>query len=525
MKESLLTILFILGFSRFGAFAETVSLDSLDFYISRQSEYDEQKEERIRELKVEISLNGKNNLQLYDLYNRLFDEYRSYIYDSAYFYVEKLNRISSVLNDRDKIVTSQVKLGFSYLSSGLFKEAFDVLSLVKIDKCNTETQIEYYTCKSRLYYDLADYNRSTDFRKKYIETGNLIIDSAILLMPHGSSRYWTTLGLKNMKTDNHDAAVASFRKMIDTCNYSEHELAIATSSIAYVLGLQGKTKEAKEFWIKAAISDIKSSVKETVALRNLAQLLYDEREIVPAVKYIRKALDDASFYNARHRQLEIGSILPIIEGERMNTIENQRDRIMVFTVFISVLLFALLVALVVIWKAFKRLDVARKTIQDANDKLTEASKIKDEYIAYFFSQSSEFIEKMEMLQKWVNRKVAAKQYDGLKNLPQNLSVAKEREALFERFDQIFLKLFPDFVSEFNKLMKPEEQIHLKKGELMNTDLRIYALIRLGINDNEKIASFLNYSVNTIYAYKTKIKSKANCPSDEFKRKVHEIKSI
>lgn len=523
--KSFLAIFFVLFFFGSGAFAKALSLDSLDIYISRQSEYDEIKEDRIRKIKDEISLSGKNNLQLYDLYNRLFDEYRSYIYDSAYFYVEKLTRISAELNDRDKIVTSQVKLGFSYLSSGLFKEAFDVLSLVSVDSCNTETKIEYYTCKSRLFYDMADYNRSSGFRKQYIQTGNLIIDSAIVLIPYGSARYWATLGLKNMKTDNHDAAVASFRKMIDTKNYSEHDLAIATSSIAYVLGLQGKNQEAKEFWIKAAVSDIKSSVKETVALRNLAQLLYQEREIVPAVKYIRKALEDASFYNARHRQLEIGSILPIIEGERMNIIENQRDRIMVFSVFISVLLFALIVALVVIWSSFKRLNIARQTIQDANYKLTEANKIKDEYIAYFFSQSSEFIEKMEMLQKWVNRKVAAKQFDGLKNIPQNLSIAKEREALFERFDQIFLKLFPDFVSEFNKLMKPEEQIHLKKGELMNADLRIYALIRLGIYDNEKIASFLDYSVNTIYAYKTKIKSKANCPSDEFKRKVLEIKSI
>ena len=525
MKKSILAIFFVLFFFSSGAFAEALSLDSLDFYISRQSAYDEIKEDRIRKIKEEISLSGKNNLQLYDLYNLLFDEYRSYIYDSAYFYVEKLTRISAELNDRDKIVTSQVKLGFSYFSSGLFKEAFDVLNLVNVDSCNTETRIEYYTCKSRLYYDMADYNRSSGFRKNYIQTGNLIIDSAIVLIPYGSAQYWATLGLKNMKTDNHDAAVASFRKMIDTKNYSEHDLAIATSSIAYVLGLQGKIKEAREYWIKAAVSDVKSSVKETVALRNLAQLLYEEREIVPAVKYIRKALEDASFYNARHRQLEIGSILPIIEGERMNIIENQRDRIMVFSVFISVLLFALIVALVVIWSSFKRLNIARQTIQDANDKLTEANKIKDEYIAYFFSQSSEFIEKMEMLQKWVNRKVAAKQFDGLKNLPQNLSIAKEREALFERFDQIFLKLFPDFVHEFNKLMKPEEQIHLKKGELMNTDLRIYALIRLGINDNEKIASFLDYSVNTIYAYKTKIKSKATCPSDEFKRKVLEIKSI
>ena len=202
----------------------------------------------------------------------------------------------------------------------------------------------------------------------------------------------------------------------------------------------------------------------------------------------------------------------------MNVIKEQRDRIMVFTVFISVLLVALIVALVIIWISFKRLNAARLTIQESNEKLMEANKIKDEYIAWFFNQNSEYIEKIERLQKWVKRKVAAKQFEGLKKLSQNLSVEKERMALYERFDQIFLKLFPNFMEEFNDLLKPDERIGLNDGQLMNTDLRIYALIRLGINDNEKIASFLNYSVNTIYTYKTKIKGKANALQISSRRK-------
>ena len=500
-------------------------MDSVNYYISRQSEYNQQKEDRIRSIKEKIALNKKDNQQLYALYVEMFEEYRSYIYDSAYVCVEKLINISKALNDSDKIISSQVKLGFCYLSSGLFKEAFDVLTSLEVNKCNTETKIEYYTNKSRLYFDLGDYDNSVAFRKQYNEIGNQIIDSAIVLLPPGSAQYWATVGLKDMKSDNYNGALEAFHKMIDSRNYSEHDLAIATSSIAYILTLQGKKEEAKEYLIKAAIADIKSSVKETVAIRNLAQLLYEERKIGPAAKYIRKALDDASFYNARHRQLEIGHILPIIEGERINIIENQRDKMVAVSIFILILLIALVVALIIIWKSLKRLNMARLTIQDSNNKLTEANKIKDEYIAYFFNQNSEYIDKIEKLQKWVTRKVAAKQYEGLKNFPQILNVHKEREALFERFDQIFLKLFPDFVIEFNKLLKTDEQIQLKKGELLNSDLRIYALIRLGIHDNEKIASFLDYSVNTIYAYKTKIKSKAICTSDQFKQKVLEIKSI
>jgi len=255
-----------------------------------------------------------------------------------------------------------------------------------------------------------------------------------------------------------------------------------------------------------------------VALRNLANLFYEKGEERRAYRYIIEALNQASYYNARHRQLEIGQILPIIERDRMNMIKKQRDRTVIFSCFISVLLVALILAL-------RRLNIARLTIRNSNEKLIEANKIKDEYIADFFNQNSEYIEKIEHLQKWFNRMVVTKQFEALRKFPEYINIQNERDVLYERFDRMFLKLFPNFVEEFNKLLVDGEQIQVKDDQLMNMDLRIYALIRLGINDNEKIASFLNYSVNTIYTYKTKIKGKARSSSDEFKQKVMEIKSI
>lgn len=479
---------------------------------------------RINDFKKRIISNKNDNFQLYTLYSGLFEEYRSYVYDSAYVYVKQLLDIATSLDDKDKIVSSKTKLGFCYLSSGLFKEAFDVLQSENVENCHTETKIDYYLCKSRLYYDLADYNEMPEFSEKYNKTGNSIIDSAIVLLPENTYRYWMTVGLKRMKSDDYEGALYGFQKMISIKGYSTHDLAISTSSIAYVLTLQGKKSEAKEYLMKAAIADIKSSTKETVALRNLAQLLYEESDISTSVIYIRQALKDATFYNARHRQLGISNILPIIEGERINIIEKQRDRVILFIIFISFLLILLVVALLFIWKSLRRLNAAKLKIQSTNQELMEANRIKSEYIGYFFNQNSEFIEKLGSLQRWVSKKVMAKQYDELKNFAQQLNVKKEREALYERFDKIFLNIFPDFVEEFNKLLKPEEQIQLKKGELLNTEIRIYALIRLGIDDNEKIAHFLEYSVNTIYAYKTKVKSKALYTSKEFKQKILEIKS-
>ena len=526
-----LLIFFSIIFPVAGNSPEKVNTDSVDYYLSKQPYFDQLKEERISKYKTEIKKHSDDLLTLYSLYTRLYEEYRLNIYDSAYVCVRKLSDISLLLNDRDKILSSAVKMGFCYLSSGMFKEAFDKLNSIHPEDCSDATRIDYYYCMARLYYDLADYNNSSDFRKPYEVIGNRIIDSALVLLPIESPRFWASLGLKRMKSKDKQSAIDAFHKMIDMRDYSEHDLAIATSSIAYLLGLEGKKDEAEQFLIQAAISDIKSSTKETVALRNLAQILHEKGDVGRSVIYIRQALADATFYNARHRQLEIGNILPIIEGERITTIEKQKDRLTQFSYFISFLVVLLLIALYVIWKSRRRLNQAKQTIQNSNDNLTvvinhlsEANKIKDEYIGYFFSQNSEFIEKMESLQKWVNRKVLAKQYDDLKNaLP--LNVQQERENLYFNFDRIFLKLFPDFVHQFNELLKPEEQIRLKKDELLSPELRIYALIRLGINDNEKIASFLSYSVNTIYTYKTKMKAKALNSNEEFKQKVMEIKSI
>jgi tetratricopeptide (TPR) repeat protein len=525
MKKRLtfLLLFFLLAISGFAS--GNVSLDSLDYYLSEQLYFDRMKEKKISQIKEEINQAPQDPTVLYSLYVDLYEEYSSYVYDSAYVCVEKLLAISHALNDQEKITSSTVKLGFCYLSSGLFKECFDILSSLDVRNCSIATQIGYYISKSRLYYDLADYNNSAEFRLAYDRKGNSIIDSAIALLPVESAPYCLAVGLKQMKSDKHREALDAYSKMIDTHDYSEHDFAIATSSIAYLLRLQGKSEDAKLYLIQAAIADIKSSTKEAVALRNLAEILYQEGDLMHAAEYIRRALDDAHFYNARHRQLEISHILPIIDGERMNVIENQKDKISNFLLFISVLLGALIVAFFIIWMQLKRLNQAKQIIQKSNESLMEANKIKDEYIGYFFNLHSEFIEKLESFQKFVQRKAMARQYEELNNIPRHLDAHREREALYPRFDQIFLKLFPNFVNEFNLLLKPGEQIQLKKDELLNTDLRIYALIRLGINDNEKIAQFLNYSVNTIYTYKTKIKNKTLFSSEEFKKKIMEIKSI
>jgi hypothetical protein len=187
---------------------------------------------------------------------------------------------------------------------------------------------------------------------------------------------------------------------------------------------------------------------------------------------------------------------------------------------------------IVIFRQVNKLKVAQQIITEANkqlqivnNKLIEADKIKEEYIGYFFNVNSDFFAKIERFKKSVDQKISDRKFEEIKFLVNNINLKQEKEEILKNFDKVFLKLFPDFVSEFNALFKKEDQIKLKDNELLSTDLRIFALIRMGIHDNEKIARILEYSVNTVYTYKTKIKNKSIVPNEEFEHRIMDIKTM
>jgi len=489
------------------------TLDNKDKYIEQKVKSIQKKKDTLHIFETSNDLRKQIMVSLELVY-----EYQSFVYDSAQYYVNEAKRIAYQIKDASLISQIKIREGFVLLSSGLFKEAFDTLNSVNPVFLNDSLKSILYSTLARAHYDIADYVRDPIFMPEYISRGNTYIDSALHFATPNTNEFWAIKSLQRIKKSDWSGAKYIFEYWINNYDLPRHYYAIATSSLGYIYQTTGFPDQAIKYFALAAVADVKTATMETVALRNLADLFYAKGEEKRSYLYIIEALNQASYYNARHRRLEIGQILPIIEGDRMNMIKKQRDRTVIFSCFISVLLLALIVVL-------RRLNMARLTIRKSNEKLIEANKIKDEYIADFFNQNSEYIEKIENLQKWFNRMVVTKQFEALRKFPEHINIQNERDLLYERFDRMFLKLFPDFVEEFNKLLLDGEQIQVKDDQLMNMDLRIYALIRLGINDNEKIASFLNYSVNTVYTYKTKIKGKARSSSEQFKQKVMEIKSI
>jgi cell division protein FtsB len=277
----------------------------------------------------------------------------------------------------------------------------------------------------------------------------------------------------------------------------------------------------------------------------LAQILFNEGNIDRAYTYIRFSWNKTAFYNARLRSLQTAGILSMIDKTYQIKIEKQNKKLQDSLIRISVLSLLLFAALVYIYLQMKKLSVARNNLQVANNRLKELNEelkqmnvclqttnlelsdsnlIKEEYIGRFIKLCSTYINKSDAYRRMVNKKIAAGQIAELLKTthPQN-TFEEEIKELYANFDTAFLHLFPGFVNKFNELLQKEYPIILKKGEMLNTKLRIFALIRLGIDDSSQIAELLHYSVNTIYNYRAKVKNKASVLRDDFERLVKAIR--
>lgn len=306
----------------------------------------------------------------------------------------------------------------------------------------------------------------------------------------------------------------------------------------------GNIDKQKENLLISSIADLQASVREYVSLRQLAVLLFQEGDIENAHEFLQIAMDDAQKCNARLRILEINDIFPIVNAAFVKKIQEQKMQQRVSIEIISLLVLFLLAAIWRIWKQLKKTSEAHRETKEANNqlkrlnaelvdfnkRLTEAnhaiaenSKIKEEYIAQFMDQCSLYIEKIDAYRKSLNKLLSAGKIDDLKKVLKSTDLMDdELKAFYRNFDATFLKLFPTFVTDFNKLLISEGQIVLKKEGQLNTELRVFALIRLGITDSVKIAQFLRYSVTTIYNYRTKTRNKALGNRNELEKRVMEI---
>jgi len=528
------------------------ALKELDDCIEKRTSFEEIKKQRIQNLAVSFYNRNISVNNQYRLSTALFNEYRSYKYDSAYSFAGRMLQYANVLKDPNHIAESKMNLAFSCVSAGLYKEASEISNSIDSTQLQLNCKADLYSFLSTLNIDMADFV-TEPYHSRYRENSLHYCKNSIALFRKDSPEGIMANIRESQLENNYPKAIIVSEQYLLAKHPSLHNFAIVASTLGFFYQTQGDTTKAIVYFAAAAAADIKMATKETSAIRQLAELLYVQGDIQRAYSYAILALDDANFYNARQRKIEVGRVLPIIEAGRFEIIKQQKDKLLIYSGIISILFILFMVSTLIILKQKKRLNSARLMILKQNtdllesneqlteiqkkiskqnvdlvhinERLKEVHKIKDEYIGYFFSTNSAYLDKTEDFRKMVVRKIKNRQFDELIQLTAVTDLRKEREDMFDLFDQIFMKLFPDFVIRYNELFSLEDRVYIKQDGMLTPEIRIFALIRLGITESERIAKFLDFSLSTVKNYKTKAKNRSFIQNELFEHKIMQIESV
>jgi hypothetical protein len=509
-------------------------LIELDKTLSNGHLYMEQKEHRLNRLKIQLEQELSFDKQ-YDIIHRIIDEYKSYMSDSALTYVNRNIQLANQQNNTAWLIRAKLQYAFVLSSSGLFIEAESVLQSIPKKQMDKEMLIDYYKGLELLYININVYQEGKRILTNYNKSIRKYRDSVLYSLPDNAPERLFYQFLITDSEDKSDSALVYLESHLSALHPGTHEHAKKMYSLSMLHEKTGNTEQQIKSLILAVMSDVKDAVKENRALLDLSIWLYNQGKIDRAFEYIQYALNDANFYNARFRYFEISKALPIITSAyQQESIKHNNTLKIILYIFIA-LFFVTLLLMVFIHKTALR--KARKNLKNTNEnfeklnnnlnhlnnELSEANHIKEEYIGYFIDLCSEYIGNLEEYRKTVSNKIAAKRFDELlRSTNTSSDKASEIKELYVNFDKAFLNIYPEFVSSINKLLVKEASFETKKGDLLNTELRIFALIRLGITDSVKIATFLRCSVQTVYNYRSKIKRSS---LDELKDIEEEIKKI
>jgi len=483
--------------------------------------------------------------QKYEICGKLYDEYSFYKSDSALVYARKKLLIAEKLNNKRSLTDARLNLASIMGITGMYKEAMDIVNKVDINEA-PDLKAYYFHINRTIYGFMADYASSSQEKRRYDEITAAYRDSLLIVNAPSSSAHVMVRSDQLIINKKYNEALKLLLNYYPTIKNNIHDRAIIAYSIA--LAYHGKhERDLEKRWLTtSAIYDLQSATKEYISLRLLAYTLYEDGDVDRAYKYIKRSLDDALFCNARLRTFEISKMLPIIDKAYQQQ-SDSRQRLMMITIFsISTLSVLLMLAVFFVYRQMKKLAVARKNLSDANkllndlnhelsatniqlnntnETLLEANLIKEEYIGRYMDQCSAYIDKLDDYRRLLNKTATAGKIDDLLRVIKSKQfIEDELKEFYDNFDSTFLQLFPTFVDEFKLLLSDYEDVTLKSGQLLNTELRIFALIRLGITDSVKISHFLRYSLSTIYNYRTKLRNKAICKRGEFEENVMRIGS-
>ena len=500
---------------------------TLDSLIAKYNQLTAEKERRVTNIKDGVRGIKLSPEQQYDLNQRLYDEYVAYKFDSAFYYIEKnVNALSSSA-DHDRFAASAVRMAHILAVTGLFDRARRLLDKVNPDSISDQQKIAYYTQQSELNLYRSEMAQSTIYFYDYIKRAQYYRQLVMQIAPKDSYDYVFNRATYICEAGDTEEAIRILEAYLNKTEQGTRIYSIITSTLAFFYQNKGVSEKQEYYLLLSAISDERSAIRENNSLRSLSELLMDRGNYDDAYRYLLQAISEAKFYGSRIRLMQVGrmapQILQLYDAERTRT--HQRTSLLLMVIsFISIILAGIIVYTLILYRKKhaaglkiiemnKMLASHSEEIESVNTQMKEANRIKEEYIGRFLELSSQLISDSEQRLKQLNRLARERKleelYAELKTMePVNKGIRK----FHSHFDTAFLNIYPNFISEVNNLLNPECRFDVEQDgtpvKHLSTELRVLALIRLDITDNQEIADILRSSITTIYTYRSKIKARA-----------------
>lgn len=544
LRKVLLTLIAVTGIAASEAKAADIEplLRRLDKILDDKESYADARKSRIAMLEEMLSKTEDADEQFYQINMQLYREYESFRFDETLGCLNKNLEVAHRLRSQDKIDDILIKLALLYANSGMYFEANEIF-VHSLDTVRMSPPLctQYRLARQKLCYELGRYAKGPQAAELARQQNRYYTEKLLAESADDDSFELRIFRISHF-IDSHDFDRAQQLVLESIAEYPDtsHQYAMLAYDMGVICDQTGRHDEMAEWYARSAYADIHSATKDNAALCSLANQLFGMQDVTRALRYIHESMDDAIFYNAKLRPWQIVMTMPHIEraAKEMELARLQNTRY--YSIIISGLLLALAVVCIYLWMLYRQMhrdqrtlhersaqiDAQNRELYDLNQTIIEANSIKEEYIGQFISICSEYIDRLIENQRNVRRKLLAGKVAELQKEVSSLStVEEETKRFYKIFDTTFLSLYPTFVEDFNSLLEDSEHIEPHKGELLNTELRIFALIRLGINDSSRIASLLRYSVNTIYNYRAKVKNRAKHDREDFEERVKHIGSF
>ena len=510
----------------------------LDSLIAHYQETTAEKESRIRNLKDGVKTMTLTDDQTYDLNLRLYDEYVAFRFDSAFYYVEKNVERFRHTADHDRFAASAIRMAHILSVTGLFDRSRRLMDEIDPEKLGDEQRVAYYNQQSELNLYRSEMAQYTPYFNDYIQKAQYYRQMIIQTAPKDSYDYIFSLATYTCETGNPDKAIQMMEDYLPKLDVSTRDYSIVTSTLAYFYQCKDDRERQEYYLLLSAISDEQGAIRENNSLRTLAEILMARGENDIAYRYLYQSITEARFYGSRLRMMQVGRMAPQImnlyDKERAQTQRNTYIYLGIIS-FISLILLGIMAYTLVLLRkkkaASRQIEAMNKTltahneqIQAVNSQMKEANRIKDEYIGRFLELSSNLIKQGEERSKQLNRLARDRKLEELyAELKSSQTINSGIRMFHQNFDEAFLNIYPAFISEVNKLLMPDNAFVISEGDSkrLTTELRILALIRLGISDNQDIADILRSSITTIYTYRSKLKSRS-VNKDTFEDDVRKI---